>query len=72
MMMVELSQSVTQEITGALARRRPLAWVGALSLAFVAVRLLYSVTYVADCPSLHSALFSGGPLCTVGLFVIAA
>jgi len=42
-----------------------------LAGAFVAARILYTLAYIGDRPTLRSVLFIAGTLCIVGLFVAA-
>lgn len=50
----------------------PSAAADALALAFVVFRLLYGLCYLADKASARSLMWSGGIVCVVGLFVVAA
>lgn len=43
-----------------------------LALAWIALRLVYGVLYVADMAAWRSVVWFGGMACVVGLFVIAA
>lgn len=47
------------------------AWINGLAVAFVGCRVLYTLAYVYDKPTLRSLLWSGGLLCVIGLFVSA-
>lgn len=47
-------------------------WVDLLAVAFVALRVLYTVLYVADRPTARSLAWGAAFLCMVGLFVAAA
>lgn len=47
-------------------------WVDGLAVAFVALRILYSVLYIADRPTARSLVWIAGFLCMAGLFVVAA
>jgi uncharacterized MAPEG superfamily protein len=47
-------------------------WVDILAVAFVALRCLYAVLYVADRPTARSLVWSATFFCMVGLFVAAA
>lgn len=47
-------------------------WIDVLAVAFVALRVLYSILYVADRPTARSLVWIAGLGCTVGLFVVAA
>ncbi|MCE2947638.1 MAG: MAPEG family protein [bacterium] len=47
-------------------------WVDGLAVAFVALRIVYSVLYVADRPTARSLVWIAGFLCMAGLFVVAA
>ena len=46
-------------------------WVDLLAVAFVALRVLYTVLYVADRPTARSLAWGAAFLCMVGLFVAA-
>jgi uncharacterized MAPEG superfamily protein len=46
--------------------------VDALAVAFVGFRFLYTLAYLYDRPALRSLLWTGGLLCVVGLFIVAA
>lgn len=48
------------------------SWINGLALAFVGFRVLYTLAYIYDRPGLRSLLWSGGLLCVIGLFVVAA
>ena len=48
------------------------AWINGLAVAFVGFRILYTLAYFYDKPTLRSLLWSGGLLCVIGLFVSAA
>ncbi len=48
------------------------AWINGLAMAFVGFRILYTLAYIYDRPGLRSLLWSGGLLCVIGLFVVAA
>lgn len=43
-----------------------------LALAFVALRVLHAVFYIANLATLRSLAFIGGLACTVAIFVLAA
>ena len=47
-------------------------WVDILAAAFVALRVLYAVLYVADRPTARSLVWVAAFFCMVGLFVAAA
>ncbi|MCA3070847.1 MAG: MAPEG family protein [Rhodocyclaceae bacterium] len=47
-------------------------WVDILAVAFVVLRVLYAVLYVADRPTARSLVWSAAFFCMVGLFVAAA
>ena len=47
-------------------------WVDLLAAAFVALRVLYAVLYVADRPTARSLVWAAAFFCMVGLFVTAA
>jgi uncharacterized MAPEG superfamily protein len=46
--------------------------IDGLAMAFVGFRVLYTLAYIYDRPGLRSLLWSGGLLCVMGLFVVAA
>ena len=48
--------------------RAPQGWIDALAAAFIVARVLYTAAYVADWPSVRSALWSLGFVCVVLLF----
>lgn len=48
------------------------AWINGLAVAFVGFRVLYTLAYFYDKPTLRSLLWAGGLLCVIGLFVSAA
>lgn len=48
------------------------ATIDALAVAFVVLRALYGVVYVADRPTLRTSIWTLGLLCVIGLFVAAA
>jgi uncharacterized MAPEG superfamily protein len=50
----------------------PQAQVDALAVAFTGFRVAYTLAYIYDKPTLRSLLWSGGVLCVIGLFVVAA
>jgi uncharacterized MAPEG superfamily protein len=50
----------------------PQSTVNKLALAFIAVRLLYVVCYLADWASLRSLVWFAGMACVVSIFVVAA
>lgn len=50
----------------------PQASVDLLAVAFVALRVAYTLAYFYDKPTLRSLLWFGGFLCVIGLFVVAA
>jgi uncharacterized MAPEG superfamily protein len=50
----------------------PQATVDGLALAFVALRMLYGILYVADRPSARSVVWFLALACVVALFVVAA
>lgn len=43
-----------------------------LAAAFIVLRVLYGLCYLADRASLRSLMWFGAMLCTIGLFVVAA
>ena len=47
-------------------------WSARLAVAFVVLRILHGVAYIADKPPLRTALFALGLLQAIGLFVLAA
>ena len=47
-------------------------WSALLAIAFVAVRILHGVLYLADIDLMRSLSFGVGQLCSIGLFVLAA
>lgn len=47
-------------------------WIDAFAVAFVVFRVLYTLAYIHDRPTLRSLLWVGGLLCVIGLFVTAA
>ncbi|RPJ44673.1 MAG: hypothetical protein EHM16_14930 [Betaproteobacteria bacterium] len=46
--------------------------VDALAVAFVGCRIVYTLAYIYDRPTLRSLVWSGALLCVIGLFVVAA
>ena len=42
-----------------------------LAISFIAFRIAYIFSYLKDKPSLRSAMWTGGFVCTIGLFVAA-
>lgn len=50
----------------------PQARIDMLALAYITLRLVYGLLYIADQPTLRSLVWSGGLACIVGLFVISA
>ena len=46
--------------------------VNLLALAFIAFRVAHGAAYLADRPSLRSAMWAGGMACVIGLYVAAA
>lgn len=48
------------------------ASVDAFAVAFVGFRVLYTLAYMYDRPTLRSLVWSGGVVCVIGLFVAAA
>ncbi len=44
-------------------------WIDALAVTFVSARVIYTLLYIYDKPTLRSLVWSVGFLCTVGLFV---
>lgn len=53
-------------------RGAPQAWIDALALGFIVLRLIYGALYITDRAGLRSVVWALGFLCCVGLFVIAA
>ena len=58
---------IIAQLAGAAQQR-----VDTLAVAFVVFRILYTLAYLYDRPTLRSLLWTGGLLCVVGLFVAAA
>lgn len=52
--------------------RAPQPWVDALAAAFVGFRIIYTLAYIYDKPTLRSLVWTGGFLSVIGLFVAAA
>ena len=52
--------------------RVPQTRIDALAVAFVAARIAYAWLYYADRASARSVVWSGGFLCTIGLYAVAA
>jgi uncharacterized MAPEG superfamily protein len=52
--------------------RAPQPTVDMLALGFIAFRIGHAAAYLGNKPSLRSALWLGGFVCVVGLFVVAA
>lgn len=50
----------------------PQVAVNVLAVAFVGLRIIYTLAYIYDKPALRSLVWSGGVLCIIGLFVAAA
>jgi len=50
----------------------PQGRIDTLALSFIAARVLYSLFYVLDKPTLRSIFWTAGFACVAGLFVIAA
>ncbi len=50
----------------------PQGMTDALSLAYLAARLVYGACYMADLATLRSLAWTAGVACTVGLFIAAA
>ena len=46
--------------------------IDALAVAFVALRVAYTVLYIQDKPTARSLVWFAGFLCVVGLFLVAA
>ena len=47
------------------------ATINLLAISFIAFRIAYIFSYLKDKPSLRSAMWTGGFVCTIGLFVAA-
>lgn len=47
------------------------ATINLLAILFIAFRIAYIFSYLKDKPSLRSAMWTGGFVCTIGLFVAA-
>ena len=47
-------------------------WVDGLAVAYIALRLVYGLLYMADKALLRSLVWSGSLACVVGLFVASA
>ena len=47
------------------------ATINLLAVSFIAFRIAYIFSYLKDKPSLRSAMWTGGFVCTIGLFVAA-
>ena len=45
--------------------------INLLAVSFIAFRVAYIFSYLKDKPSLRSAMWTGGFVCTIGLFVAA-
>ncbi len=52
--------------------RAPQDWIDLLAVAFVALRIAYTVAYVTDRPTARSLVWVAGFLCMAALFVVAA
>lgn len=50
----------------------PQATVNGLAMAFVGFRVVYTLAYIYDKPTLRSLFWFSGFLCVIGLFVVAA
>ena len=48
----------------------PQGWVDALAVAFVVLRLAYTLLYIRDKPSARSLVWFAGLLCVIGLFAV--
>ena len=48
------------------------AGVDRLAVAFIGLRIAYTLAYIYDKPMLRSLVWSAGLLCVIGLFIIAA
>lgn len=48
------------------------AWVNALALAFIGLRVLHGICYLLDWATLRSLVWAAGAGCVVGLFLAAA
>ena len=51
--------------------KAPQQWVDGLALAFVLLRVGYTLLYIYNKPTLRSLAWAGGFLCVIGLFVIS-
>jgi len=52
--------------------RAPQHWIDGLALAFVVLRMGYTLLYIYNKPTLRSLVWTAGLLCVVGLFVISS
>lgn len=50
----------------------PQPWIDALAVIFVALRLLYTLLYIYDKPTLRTLVWAAALACVVGLFVAAS
>ncbi|MFT4045262.1 MAG: MAPEG family protein [Solimonas sp.] len=50
----------------------PNATADALAVAFIVLRVLYGLCYIADKATLRSTVWADGFACVIGLFVVAA
>ncbi|MBH03296.1 MAG: hypothetical protein CMP08_04115 [Xanthomonadales bacterium] len=48
------------------------ATINTLAIAFLVLRLIYGLCYIADLASLRSLVWFAATICTVGLFIVAA
>ena len=48
------------------------AWINGFAVAFIGLRIAYTLAYLYDKPTLRSLVWAGGLLCVIGLFVVAA
>lgn len=51
--------------------KAPQQWLDGLALTFVLLRVVYTLFYIYDKPTLRSLAWTAGFLCVVGLFVIS-
>jgi uncharacterized MAPEG superfamily protein len=50
----------------------PQAWINALAMLFIALRVVYTLFYIHDKATARSLVWGAGVMCVVGLFVLAA
>ena len=51
--------------------KAPQQWLDGLALAFVLLRVVYTLFYIYNKPTLRSLAWTAGFLCVIGLFVIS-